>query len=221
MYVGEPHKVAAIMLVFRWRANPKSAAGRRQSTRTYRCCTDILVITIQITVSEVNTNLDDDSVLRSALAPIGVTQQDVLGFEVSVNDAFGLQDVHGLGDLPQEQADGALAECDVGCGTKGSQYWGEKQLQKLCLHKTNVRFVWRKMGKLTGRSPDWYYYCPLGCSLCKSPASKHKVIINNILCWKTNTAVYFRAAATLPTPACINGVSLYARWLGLQLALNQ
>lgn len=56
----------------------------------------------------VNTNLDD-GVLGSALAPIGVAEQDVLRFEVSVDDAFGLQDVHGLGDLSQEHADGALA----------------------------------------------------------------------------------------------------------------
>lgn len=60
-------------------------------------------------VTVVDTNLDDDGVLGSALAPIGVAQQDVLWFEVSVDDAFGMQDVHGLGDLPQEHADGALA----------------------------------------------------------------------------------------------------------------
>lgn len=56
----------------------------------------------------VNTNFDD-GVLGSALAPIGVAEQDVLRFEVSVDDAFGLQDFHGLGDLLQEHADGALA----------------------------------------------------------------------------------------------------------------
>lgn len=74
-----------------------------------------------MTVNEVNTNLDDDAVLGPALAPIGVAQQDVLRFEVSVDDAFGLQDVHGLRDLPQEHADGALAERDVSCKSRGGQ----------------------------------------------------------------------------------------------------
>lgn len=63
---------------------------------------------LNVTAMRVNTNFDD-GVLGSALAPIGVAEQDVLRFEVSVDDAFGLQDVHGLGDLSQEHADGALA----------------------------------------------------------------------------------------------------------------
>lgn len=64
--------------------------------------------TLKCHCNEDNTNLED-GVLGSALAAIGVAQQDVLRFEVSVDDAFGLQDVHGLGDLSQEHADGALA----------------------------------------------------------------------------------------------------------------
>lgn len=71
-----------------------------------------------MTVNEASTNLDDDGVLGSALAPVGVAQQDVLRFEVSVYDALGLQDVHGLRDLPQEHADGALAERDVRCRSR-------------------------------------------------------------------------------------------------------
>lgn len=88
----------------------------------------IFVTNIGTMGSEVSTNLDDDGVLRSALAAIGVAQQDVLGFEVSVDDAFGLKDAHGLRDLPQEHADGALAERDVGCGPSGRQFRvGEKK----------------------------------------------------------------------------------------------
>lgn len=79
--------------------------------------------------NEVNTNLDD-GVLGSALAAIGVAQQDVLRFEVSVDDAFGLQDVHGLGDLSQEHTDGALAECDVSCGSREGQPVTKKLLIK-------------------------------------------------------------------------------------------
>lgn len=32
-------------------------------------------------------------------APLWVAEQDVLGFEISVEDAFALQDLHGLSDL--------------------------------------------------------------------------------------------------------------------------
>lgn len=37
-----------------------------------------------------------------------MAEEDVLRFEVSVDDAFGLQDLHGLRDLLQEYADGVL-----------------------------------------------------------------------------------------------------------------
>lgn len=40
--------------------------------------------------------------------PPWVAEQDVLGFEVSVKDAFALQDFHGLSDLLQEYADGVF-----------------------------------------------------------------------------------------------------------------
>ncbi len=39
-----------------------------------------------------------------------MAQQDVLGFEVSVEDAFALQDLHGLSDLLQEYSDGVLTQ---------------------------------------------------------------------------------------------------------------
>lgn len=69
----------------------------------------LFLLYIGMIVNKISTNLDDDGVLGSALAPVRVAQQDVLRFKVSVDDAFGLQDVHGLRDLPQEHADGALA----------------------------------------------------------------------------------------------------------------
>lgn len=36
---------------------------------------------------------------RTGLAPLWMAEQDVLGFEVSVEDAFALQDLHGLSNL--------------------------------------------------------------------------------------------------------------------------
>lgn len=59
-------------------------------------------------LSNINTDFDDGA-FGPALASVRVAQQDVLRFEVSVDDAFGLQDVHGVPDLSQEYADGALA----------------------------------------------------------------------------------------------------------------
>lgn len=32
MYMGDPHSVAAIMLLWRYRAKPKSAAGQKHET---------------------------------------------------------------------------------------------------------------------------------------------------------------------------------------------
>lgn len=42
-------------------------------------------------------------------------QQDVLRFQVSVDDPFGLQDLHGAGNLLQENPDGVLAQRAFGC----------------------------------------------------------------------------------------------------------
>lgn len=60
-----------------------------------------------ILLSEVITYLDAH-VFGSGPAPLSVAEQDVLRFEVSMDDAFGLQDLHGLRDLLQEYADGVL-----------------------------------------------------------------------------------------------------------------
>lgn len=40
----------------------------------------------------------------------GVGQQDVLGFEVPVDDAFAVQDPHGCCNLLQEHSDGVLTQ---------------------------------------------------------------------------------------------------------------
>lgn len=50
-------------------------------------------------------------------APLWVAEQNVLGFQVSVKDAFGSKDPHGLSNLLQEYADGVLAQCALGCET--------------------------------------------------------------------------------------------------------
>lgn len=49
-------------------------------------------------------------------AALRVTQQDVLRFEVSVQDPFALQHLHGLSHLLQEQTDGVLAQGAFSCG---------------------------------------------------------------------------------------------------------
>ena len=48
------------------------------------------------------------SIERTGLAPLWVAEKDVLGFEVSVEDAFALQDLHCLSNLLQEYTDGVL-----------------------------------------------------------------------------------------------------------------
>lgn len=49
------------------------------------------------------------------LATWRVGQQDVLGFQVSVDDSFGLEDAHGPCDLQQEDPDGVLAQRSFTC----------------------------------------------------------------------------------------------------------
>lgn len=40
----------------------------------------------------------------------GVGQENVLGFEIPVDDAFAVQDAHGCCNLLQEHSDGVLTE---------------------------------------------------------------------------------------------------------------
>lgn len=49
MYMGDPHKVAAIMLLWRYRAKPKSAAGDR-STKATSQSTVLLLLASQATI---------------------------------------------------------------------------------------------------------------------------------------------------------------------------
>jgi len=52
----------------------------------------------------------DADVVRVGAAPPGVGQQDVLGLQVTVDDALAVQQVHGARDLLQEEPDGVLAQ---------------------------------------------------------------------------------------------------------------
>lgn len=102
MYMGEPQSVAAIMLLCRYRAKPKSAAGKERCVRR---------------VAEAPgppgpqpprlTNLDPD-VVGVGAAPARIGQQDVLGLQVPVDDALAVEEPHGARNLLQEEPDGVL-----------------------------------------------------------------------------------------------------------------
>lgn len=57
----------------------------------------------------------DAGVVEVRLASSWVGQQNVLGFEVPVNDAFGLEDPHGPCNLLQEDPNGVFTQCAFGC----------------------------------------------------------------------------------------------------------
>lgn len=50
----------------------------------------------------------DAGVVGVGLSACRMGQQDVLGFQVSVDDPFGLKDPHGPRDLLQEYSDGVF-----------------------------------------------------------------------------------------------------------------
>lgn len=60
------------------------------------------------------TNLDA-GVIGVRLASWRVGEQNVLRFQVPVDDAFGLEDPHGPRDLLQENPDGVLTQRAFGC----------------------------------------------------------------------------------------------------------
>jgi hypothetical protein len=100
MYIGEPQSVAAIMLLWRYRANPKSAAGEAPR------CLDLkslwagspAAVSQGATTQTHLTNLDSDVAGVGPAAP-RVGQQDVLGLQVPVDDALAVQQPHGASDL--------------------------------------------------------------------------------------------------------------------------
>lgn len=115
MYMGEPQSVAAIMLLCRYRAKPKSAAG--EDTREQGGRGPASLRPTSPTGSGL-TNLHTD-VVRVGTAPAGVGQQDVLGLQVAMDDALAVQEPHGACNLLQEEPDGVLAQCPHGCGKTG------------------------------------------------------------------------------------------------------
>lgn len=153
MYMGEPQSVAAIMLLCRYRAKPKSAADKDTDRGAGPPRPRLLHPSHSAPVPPAPagpapcippvpplcpapshpldppdpppaplpprrpglTNLDAD-VVGVGAAPTGIGQQDVLGLQVSVDDALAVQKPHGPCDLLQEEPDGVLAECPHGCG---------------------------------------------------------------------------------------------------------
>lgn len=69
----------------------------------------------------------DAGVNGTGPAPLWVAQQNVLGFQVSVEDPFASEDLHGLSNLLQEYADGVLAQRALTCETAGKIRWGTCQ----------------------------------------------------------------------------------------------
>lgn len=128
MYMGEPHMVAAMAFVWRWRANPKSAGGGHkmdnkqwvevQVEMSSSCIYECVLCSVHWgeTVTYFNAGING-----TCPAPLWVAQQNVLGFQVSVEDPFGSEDLHGLSNLLQEYADGVLAQCALSCETTWSQ----------------------------------------------------------------------------------------------------
>lgn len=57
----------------------------------------------------------DADAADAGFAAAGVGQQDVLGFQVPVDDAFAVQDPHGCCNLLQEHSDGVLTQSPLSC----------------------------------------------------------------------------------------------------------
>lgn len=61
----------------------------------------------------------------AGFAAAGVGQEDVLGFEVPVDDAFAVQDAHGCCNLLQEHSDGVLTQSPLSCQWHTKEQGGE------------------------------------------------------------------------------------------------
>lgn len=91
MYIGEPQSVAAIMLLWRYRANPKSAVGEapRLSELKLLWAGSPAAVSQAATTPTGLTNLDSD-VTRVCSATPRIGQQNVLGLQISVDDALAV-----------------------------------------------------------------------------------------------------------------------------------
>lgn len=121
MYIGEPQSVAAIMLVCRYLANPKSAAGQRHNrTASTQAAADRPPDGPQGPPPHRLTNLHTDVVGVSA-ASTRIRQQNVLGLQVPMDDTLAVQQPHGASNLLQEEPDGVFTQGAHGCGETGAQ----------------------------------------------------------------------------------------------------
>lgn len=135
MYMGEPHSVAAIMLLWRYRAKPKSAARQKHETHvllslgTHSTIVGLLGMpgrqaqTVNSAAARTRlepgcsgrhpsqrlTYFDADAANVGLLATC-VRQQNVLGLQISVDDAFAVEDAHGSSDLLEEDPQRVLSE---------------------------------------------------------------------------------------------------------------
>ena len=91
MYMGEPQSVAAIMLLWRYRAHPKSAAGEapRWLDLKFLWAGSPDAVSWGATTQTHLTNLDSD-VAGVGTATPGIGQQNVLGLQITVNDALAM-----------------------------------------------------------------------------------------------------------------------------------
>lgn len=91
MYIGEPQSVAAIMLLWRYRANPKSAAGEapRGLDLKFLWAGSPAAVSQGATTQTHLTNLDSD-VAGVGTATPRIGQQNVLGLQISMNDALAV-----------------------------------------------------------------------------------------------------------------------------------
>lgn len=91
MYIGEPQSVAAIMLLWRYRANPKSAAGEapRWLDLKFLWAGAPAAVSQGATTQTHLTNLDSD-VAGVGTATPWIGQQNVLGLQITVNDALAV-----------------------------------------------------------------------------------------------------------------------------------
>lgn len=87
----------------------------------------------------------DAGVVGAGLASLGVTEKDVLRFEVSVEDALFFQHLHGPSYLLEEDPDGVLTQSSLSCshvrGQTGEHTWEIKLIGQGSWDLTVVRLL--------------------------------------------------------------------------------
>lgn len=112
-----------------------------------RCATDVSCLeqaVLQFKICSDVKNLKptdlDAGVVGVRLASLRVGEQNVLGFQVPVDYAFGLQDPHGPCNLLQENPNGVLAQRAFGCGETRGERIENKLKQSWCI-TTGIQYT--------------------------------------------------------------------------------